>query len=261
MGGPLVIPDYIEKRLRAAPPDGCGVVPGSTPVVAFGNPTVARVATLGLNPSRQEFLDRSGRELNGSRRRFETLTSLALVNLKTAPNESLLAVLTACNEYFNRNPYRAWFDQLDAILRAVHASYYDKTACHLDLVQWATDPTWNTLSNNARKTLLAADQSFFLDQLRRESIQLLLLNGSGVIRQVQQTLDRPLQEETFRVFVRSVTTRFFAGTIAGVPVVAWSTNLQSSFGVTNDLRAIIAERVAMLAKKATVGSGSPTIGS
>ena len=260
-GTPSVIPDYVERRLRAALPDGCGVVPGSTPVVAFGDPGVARVATLGLNPSRREFLDGSGRELNGPARRFETLASLALPGLKTAPNEALLAVLIACNEYFSRNPYRKWFDQLEAILRTIGASYYDGTACHLDLVQWATDPTWNLLSKHARKTLLATDREFFLDQLSRESIQLLLLNGSGVIRQVQDTLDRPLRESTVRVSVRSVTTHFFTGAIAKVPVVAWSTNLQSSFGVSNDLRAKIAEHVAMLAQSATVSTGRSASGS
>ena len=128
-------------------------------------------------------------------------------------------------------------------------------ACHLDLVQWATNPTWNHLSSDARRALLATDQEFFLDQLRRESIQLLLLNGSGVIRQVQDTLVPLLQQETVRVSVRSVTTRFSAGAIEGVPVVAWSTNLQSSFGVTNKLRAKIAEHVAMLAGSATVSTG------
>ena len=35
----------------------------STPVVAFGNARVARVATLGLNPSCIEFLNRAGQEL------------------------------------------------------------------------------------------------------------------------------------------------------------------------------------------------------
>ena len=34
---------------------GCHVIAGSTPVVAFGDVRRARVATLGLNPSRAEF--------------------------------------------------------------------------------------------------------------------------------------------------------------------------------------------------------------
>lgn len=54
------VPDYIEQRIRRpVPADSC-VVPGSTPVVAFGDARAATVATLGLNPSRKEFLDEIG---------------------------------------------------------------------------------------------------------------------------------------------------------------------------------------------------------
>lgn len=40
----------IEQRIRRSVSGG-SVVPGSTPVVAFDDPTTATVATLGLNPS------------------------------------------------------------------------------------------------------------------------------------------------------------------------------------------------------------------
>ena len=37
-----------------------------------------------------------------------------------------------------RNPY-SWFNPLEALLNAAAgASYYKRSACHLDLVQWAT---------------------------------------------------------------------------------------------------------------------------
>ena len=243
----LMIPDYVERRLRQLPSDSSGVVPGSTPVVAFGNPVGARVATLGLNPSRQEFLDTSGKELDSRRRRFETLASLGVPSLASASDEVIGSVLSACNEYFRRNPYRAWFDQLGEILRAMGASYYDGSACHLDLVQWATDPTWNGLSSVVRRRLLGEDSRFFLEQLRREKIELLLLNGSGVIRGVQRSLGRSLSEKSVPITVRTVTARFVTGHIEGVQVVGWSTNIQSSFGVTKELRGRIAERVSELA--------------
>ena len=53
--GTITAPGYVEDRIRRPAPERCFVVPASTPVVAFGNPGVARVATLGLNPSRIEF--------------------------------------------------------------------------------------------------------------------------------------------------------------------------------------------------------------
>ena len=242
----MLIPDYVERRLRQAPTDGSSVVPGSTPVVAFGSSTGARVATLGLNPSRQEFLDKYGKELSNERRRFETLASLGVPSLVSASDEVIAAVLSACNQYFRRNPYLDWFNQLEDVLRASGASYFDGSACHLDLVQWATDPTWKDLSVTVRKQLLVQDSLFFVAQLRREGIGLLLVNGSGVRRNVERSLGRPLLDDPVATTDRSVTTRFFTGRFEDVKIVGWSTNLQSSFGVTNELRAKIAQRVSEL---------------
>jgi hypothetical protein len=67
------MPDYIVERIRRPPPEGCEVVPGSTPVIAFGDVRTARVATLGLNPSKSEFLNKHGQELTGAHRRLATL--------------------------------------------------------------------------------------------------------------------------------------------------------------------------------------------
>ena len=39
------LPDYVVRRLRQPPPPHCGVVAGSTPVVAFGDPHRAQAAT------------------------------------------------------------------------------------------------------------------------------------------------------------------------------------------------------------------------
>lgn len=49
----MVIPAYIEARIRRSPPKRTCVVPGSTPVLAFGDAPSACVATLGLNPSEE----------------------------------------------------------------------------------------------------------------------------------------------------------------------------------------------------------------
>src|SRR6516164_216438 len=52
------------------------IVTGSTPVVAFGDPRAAIVATLGINPSWREFLSDDGSLLCGPKRRLATLGSL-----------------------------------------------------------------------------------------------------------------------------------------------------------------------------------------
>jgi hypothetical protein len=139
------IPEYIETRIRRPPPPNSSVVPGSTPVLSFGDAQRATVATLGLNPSRVEFLDQHGNELTVNARRLATHNSLGTSDLVAAPIEIVSKVLEGCNGYFHRNPYRRWFDQLHPVLTACAASYYDGSACHLDLVQWATDPTWGKL--------------------------------------------------------------------------------------------------------------------
>jgi hypothetical protein len=237
------IPDYIEQRIRRPPPIGCGVVPGSSPVVSFGNSLTATAATLGLNPSRREFLDERGNELGGDSRRLATHTSLGVLDLSLAPSEAVAAVLADCNNYFHGNPYRGWFDHFTPILEKCGASFYDGTACHLDLVQWATDPTWARLQPaSARRRLLEEDSDFLAEQLRREHLRLLLVNGRGVIRHLRPMLDEFRWNEPI-VGLATGDTQVGIGRIAHVRVLAWSTNLQSSRGVKRQLRGELALRV------------------
>ncbi len=249
--GVTQIPEYIERRIRRPIPHDSHVVAGSTPVVSFGNAHSATVATLGLNPSRVEFLDRSGNELVGSSRRLGTHTSLRTSDLANAPASVIAQVLNDCNGYFARNPYRKWFDQLELILNVCGASYYNGSACHLDLVQWATDPTWSNLRPaTIRNRLLDADSRFLIEQLSNENIQLLLVNGMGVVRQLQTTVNATLDEDDPIVGFGHHDTGLFMGTLFDrVRVIAWSTNIQSSFGVTSELRTEIAQCVAELARR------------
>ncbi len=239
------LPEYIAERVRQPPKVG-PVVSGSSPVVAFGNARRARVATLGLNPSRLEFLDRAGRELDGANRRLETLASLSIASLEEAPDEVIGRVVSACDGYFWRNPYRRWFDQLEGILSGMEVTYYGGSACHLDLVQWATDPVWRQLSAHDRKGFLDADQPFLLAQLRKERIEVLLLNGQAVIERYQAATDsrlRPAGE--LKASGRATLLR--EGAFGDIRVVGWSVNIQSSFGVSNELRTRLRDRVALLA--------------
>ncbi len=235
------IPSYIAERIRRAAPVDCCVLLGATPVVAFGNPGRSSVATHGLNPSRIEFEER-GVELDGLLRRFETLNSLGVPSLGDAPDEIIDRVWHRCNGYFHGNPYR-WFDRLEEVLKAVDASYFGDTACHLDLSQWATDPTWNGLSRNARERLVADGADFLQMQLRSEPIRLLLLNGWAVLTTFQTVLGGRLVREQETVGDRSVTTQLYSGLYGNMQVIGWSTNLQSSFGVTNVLQMKLAESV------------------
>lgn len=240
------VPQYVAARIKKPPPSDCHVLPRSTPIVAFGDPRRARTATLGLNPSRIEFYEK-GTELDGSSRRFETLDSLGVDSLADARDETVARVWHRCAQYFHGNPYR-WFRPLEEILNAAGASYFDDSACHLDLTQWATDPTWNDLPGQVREHLVEDDVDFLREQLRVEPIELLLLNGRRVISGFTERLGGRLRRESRDVQDRAITAAIYTGEIDDVRVIGWSTNLQSSFGVTRLFRQRLAERVAELAR-------------
>jgi len=240
------LPDRVVAMVRRLPPATAPVVPGSTPVVAFGDPATAEVATLGINPSRVEFVE-DGSMLSGDRRRLSTLDSLGVASLTDLSDEQAATVVADCAGYFRRNPYRAWFDPLDAVVRAATgASYYEGTACHLDLVQWATDPVWSRITDGAvRQALLADGVPHLRAQLANEDVRLVLLNGRQVLT---QAVDSGLVSlvEFDRIEVGTVRHRLFAGESSGVRWVGWSTNLQSSWGVSAAFRTELAARVKSL---------------
>lgn len=82
------VPEYVRGRIRQSPPFGTPVIPGTPPIVCFGDAKQAEVATLGLNPSDKEYLDGSGKELTGDNRRFETVESLEVESLEKASDEA-----------------------------------------------------------------------------------------------------------------------------------------------------------------------------
>lgn len=244
------IPAYLERRIRRRIPVDHQIVHGSTPVVAFGKFRTARVATLGLNPSRNEFLDGEDNQLTGANRRLATYTSLGTADLSDAPTSVIAQVLKDCESYFQVRPYRQWFNQLERILAQCNVSYYDGTACHLDLVQWATDPIWSGLSKETKLGLLKSDVPFLLEQLAKENVQLLLLNGSGVIGEFQAHTHANLSEVNSIVGLGRYKTRLFVGSIFEcIKVIGWSTNIQSSRGVRRELRTEIARRVGLIAQR------------
>lgn len=237
-----VLPDYLVDRVVAPAPNDCGVLALSTPVVAFGNARVARVATLGLNPSGVEFLDSGGDELVESSRRLATRKSLGRSLDDGFTADDVHAIVYACDSYFTQNPYMRWFSQLERILNAVGASYVPgmTPACHLDISQWATAPVWGRLSSAQRRCLIEDGRAFLHAQLKRHEIELLLVNGSGAMKPIEQIVRRVCGE---RLDSCAVT----VGAIGDVRVVGWSTNLQSSRGVTNVFRSRLADRVKKLA--------------
>ena len=240
----------IERRLRSEPPVSA-VVPGSTPVPSFGDATAARVATLGINPSRLEFVDKTGTLLRGDAARFVSLAALGRARLADAPSNEVLQVWEGCRCYFQHRPYRRWFDRLEEQLRAVGASYYDGSAAHLDLAHWATNPVWGKLTVADREVLLDDGRSLLAWQLTQPHLRLVLINGRAVLdaftRWSAQVPKVVAEFPGLRGTCAKIQ-RFQAST--GVTVLAWSTNLQSSLGVTRMFRQTLARTLAALHKRA-----------
>lgn len=160
-----------------------------------------------------------------------------------------------CATYFQRNPYQGWFDPLDTLLRnSAGASYYDGSACHLDLVQWATLKVWSQITPAAVRNVLLEDGVPHLRaQLAQENVRLVLLNGRQGIDQVRR-LKLAHLSEVDRLATDSVSYRLYTGSGEGVTWLGWSANLQSSWGIStafkNKLAAWIAEQLS-----ATSGKG------
>jgi hypothetical protein len=206
------------------------VVPGSTPVLSFGSPATASVATLGLNPSVAEFADKSG-WLSDADRRLVDLKHLGVDSLQHVSDEVLAQVEEGCNTYFDHNPYWRWFRTLEKLLNELELSYVDGSACHLDLVQWATSPVWNGLTAPQRASLIGADAEFLRHQLSHENVSLVFMNGMTVVTQVDKHLAS--LEQCGTVTHGAVTAKLYRGESEGTRFFGWSCNLQGTPGANS----------------------------
>lgn len=222
------------------------------PVPAFGDPSRARVATLGLNPSDREFVDAHGRELDGPLRRFPTLRSLGLQGWHEATDAHLEQIAEACQSYFERNPYDAWFNRLDFLIQETSTSFYTplSPAAHLDLVPYATGTKWATLPKRDRALLSDVAREVFGTILRDAPLSLLILNGMSVVNSFQILCEAELCRDEKpewalpRKTGRNVKGYSFTGVVDRVAdidlggrvlVLGYNHNIQSSFGVTQDV--------------------------
>ena len=240
------------------------VIPWGSPIPFFGNPYEAKLATVGLNPSNREFVDEEGNELDGTVRRFHTLGSLGLQDWLDVNCEQLGMIEDSCTSYFQRNPYNIWFKDLDKLISGTHFSYYTDSprACHLDLVPFATHTKWTELSLKQRTCLLDNSGEVLGMVLKDSPIQLLVLNGNGVVKNLERLVDTEFQVETMpnwtlpRNSGDGVTGYAYMGSFSEVGdinlnkevlILGFNHNLQSSFGVTNNVKQSIRNWVTVTA--------------
>ncbi len=243
----------LVQRLDGAYLKRLNVIPWAAPVISFGNISKSRIATLGLNPSNREFVDATGKELVGRERRFHTLKSLGIKRWSCATEEHFDAILASCNNYFEGNSYDTWFRSLDKLLTGIDATYYGmfSDACHLDLVPYATSCKWAELSTNQRKALYKGTGDTLGLILRSSSVEVLVLNGRSVIECLQVIGNVKLTERAIpswtlpRKGKKGVVGYAYTGTLNEVlgvslgreiSVLGYSHNIQSSFGVTKQVK-------------------------
>jgi len=232
---------------------GTKVIPWGCPIPSFGDLSKSKVATLGLNPSNREFVDRAGNELDGPFRRFHTLKSLGLPRWSEATAGHLQLIVESCRAYFSRNPYDGWFKKLDYIISGAKASYYNDSAkaCHLDLIPYATACKWTDLSRVQRSSLLTEAGDTLGLLLRDSPVGILILNGSSVVEHFQSIASvrmekRPMLEWSLpRQSDTGVAGFAYKGSVrslSGVKlrrdilVLGFNHNIQSSFGVTTRVK-------------------------
>lgn len=179
----------LRARLRVEPSRSS--VDGSLPVLFFGDAFSARVATIGLNPSKFEYLDRNAEILAGWAQRFATLGSVGApsrVDLSDAQADEAIEVMRA---YYDAGKpvYGSYFRHLTNFLRGMGVSYGERTATHLDLVQESTDPVWSELDADERTRLLERDLPFLAWQLEHlPHLQAVVCAGATVSQHVRSQL-------------------------------------------------------------------------
>lgn len=244
--------DQIETRnLREQ-----NVISWAAPVLSFGDLSTARIATLGINPSNREFVDLNGKELDGVHRRFHTLKSLGLKKWSEVSTSHLQLILESCKNYFHGNPYDTWFGALDKLIIDTNASYYGpfSMACHLDLVPYATTCKWTALTHTHKSELLKSGEQALALLLKSSKIEIIVLNGRSVIDKFETISDCKFKGEAIpewtlpRINGGGVTGYAFSGTISRISklklnrkikILGYSHNIQSSFGVTNQVKTSI----------------------
>lgn len=256
----------LVRLLANGRPVALGAIPWASPVMMFGSLLKSRVATLGLNPSNLEFEAAGGHPLHAPLNRFETLGTLNLENWKRAGRCDIERIWDACEFYFDRRPYDGWFKPLDKVIGGLNVSYYDgeSSACHLDLVPFATANKWSELDTLTRTQLMAIGMPTLVQLLRTSDVRVVVLNGASVVRAFELMLGSPLDRTEMpkwslrRGDERRVKGYAYSKMISSIGrlelgrsllVLGYNHNIQSSFGVSTAVVQDIRRWVARSAKR------------
>lgn len=229
------VPDYLLSMIRREPPIEGLIVAKSTPVVSFGNFLTARIATLGINPSNREFEDQKGRLLSGGFQRLENLDSLKATSLASLTEAQVSDVIAACFSYFNKNSY-SWFTPLEKVINpGLGASYFNESACHLDLVQWSTSSKWQALSLTTKEKLIENGKIHLQNQLLHSKILTVVVNGKSVWEALTLAgFGKPDEVGSLSFNAGKTPCKLLVLKNGAIKFVGWTSNLQSQQGANSD---------------------------
>ncbi len=185
----------LYSRLRNAPSPS--TVPGTLPVLFFGDLLSAEVASVGLNPSDQEYLSKGGMMLVGPAQRFATLALLGADDRASLDDDQCAKAIEWMRDYYEpgKPVYGSWFNALSRVIEGFGASLRDRTASHLDLVQEATSPVWSDLDAAERENLLHQDLPFLEWEIRAFPLRFIICTGKTVSVHVRRQLNVEVEEE------------------------------------------------------------------
>lgn len=228
------MPTWLSAMVRREPPIQGEIVPSSTPVISFGDFRSVRVATLGINPSNKEFVNNRGELLSGEKQRLATLPSLNAAALTTLSDEQVAIVIRDCNNYFSGNDY-SWFKTLDNVIKpGLGVSYFDNTACHLDIVQWSTKTKWQSLEPQIKTTLLDDGRIHLNNQLSNSQISTVIVNGKSVWSELESAgFGTPKKSEELSFGKRNTSCQLLVNKFGNTLFLGWSSNLQSQHGANS----------------------------
>jgi hypothetical protein len=239
-------PKYLSDMVLRITPEFCRIVADSTPIPFFGNLGESQIATIGINPSLNEFKPP----------RVATLESLGAESTHRMTDEQAEQLLVECRDYFMDNgkkPFVKWFGPLDDIIsRGLQSSYEDGQACHLDISQWATDPVWNKLGSQIQFMLLEEGVPYLKSILLNEDIRIVVVNGIAVWNHLKLT-GLATSEQVGELKIGKQSTRLFEGVGCGAHFLGWSMNIQGN-RATNDMKDALAD---WLAENSGGGSKNP----
>ena len=206
-------------------------------------------------------MDSKGNELTVAEQRLCSLDSLKIPSWKNAEQEHAQLVAAACEGYFERNPYRRWFDQLEFLISVTGNSYYwpQANACHLDLVPFATKKKWSEIDSKIRGILKRHGASTLANLLAFSNIEVLILNGRLVVDEFQDLFGVSLERSEATAWnlrrsnggiVRGIAfegkteVKRSSGPSKSIKILGFNHNIQSSYGISKAVRESIRDWIA-----------------